>query len=151
MKIKEANLGLLCNFEVLDLLRSRGANQEDLATFGSVTASECKVYGYLAQTPAGTQTRDALQNFIEQIDKYKLTKGERLQATNLRPSSAVEVHLIVEDCEERMSADLVEQFLETVDRLPSPPEKPEEEVKERDEEDAPDDENDGADEEEMEE
>eukprot|EP00250_Pteridium_aquilinum_P000854 c11029_g1_i3 orf=215-535(+) len=96
MKVKEANAGLLCNFEVLDLLRSRGANQEDLASFGSISASECKVYDYLSQTPAGTQTRDALNQFIKQIDKYKLTKAECLQVTNLRPMSAVEIHLGVE-------------------------------------------------------
>ncbi|MCO5578997.1 hypothetical protein L7F22_032848 [Adiantum nelumboides] len=105
-----------------------------------------QVHDYLTQMPAGTQTRDALCNFIEQVEKFKLTKGERLQAINTRPSSAVEVHLIVEDCEERMTAELVDQFLATVDILPQPPEKPEEEAKEENEEDVADDENGGADE-----
>ncbi|KAH7445809.1 hypothetical protein KP509_01G025000 [Ceratopteris richardii] len=93
MKVKQANSKLLCNFEVIDLLRSRGANQEDLSSFGSVTPSESKVYEYLSRTPAGTQTRDTLQSFLQKLDKYKLTKAECLQAVNLRPLSAVEVHL----------------------------------------------------------
>lgn len=154
MKVKEANAGLLCNFEVIDLLQSRGANQEDIASFGSIMPSECKVYDYLSQTPAGTQTRDALHKFIKQIDKFKLTKAECLQVVNMRPSSAVEIHLIVEDCEERMAADTVDHFLETVDMLPQPPEKPEEEMPQEDEEataaDENDEENEGNDEEEME-
>lgn len=32
-----------------------------------------------------------------------LTPGEALQVINLRPSSLVEVHLLVENCEERLS------------------------------------------------
>ncbi|KAI5078470.1 hypothetical protein GOP47_0006141 [Adiantum capillus-veneris] len=112
-----------------------------------------QVYDYLAQTPAGTQSRDVLHNFIEKVEKYKLTKGERLQAMNVRPSSAVEVHLIVEDCEERMTVESVEQFLEEVKILPQPPEKPEEEVKEEDDgaEDENDDAEEGDEEEDMEE
>lgn len=155
MKVKEANAGLLSNFEVTDLLRLRGANQEDVASFGSITPSECKVYNYLSRTPAGTQTRDVLRKFIEQVDKYKLTKAERLQVINLRPSSAVEIHLIVEDCEERMAADAVDEFLGTVDALPQPPEKPEEDMQQEGEEATADDENgeenEGDDAEEMEE
>jgi len=40
---KDANSGLLSNFEVLELLRSRGATQDPLGSFGSATHSECKV------------------------------------------------------------------------------------------------------------
>lgn len=131
MKVKEANSGLLCNFEVLNLLRSRGASQEALASVGSVTSFECKVYDYLSQTAAGTQTRETLQKFFREVEQYALTKAERLQVANLRPSTAVEVHLIVEDCEERFSSEKVNQFVEIVGScLPPPPNRLEEEDKE---------------------
>jgi hypothetical protein len=86
----EANAGLLTNCEALQLLQSRGADKG----FG-VTAAECKVYDYLVKTPAGSQTREGLQEFFKGAEEYKLTKAEYLQASNLRPSTAVEVHLVV--------------------------------------------------------
>ncbi|CAM6013256.1 unnamed protein product [Sphagnum balticum] len=114
----EANAGLLSNCEALQLLQSRGADKG----FG-VTAAECKVYDYLVKTPAGSQTREGLQEFFKGAEEYKLTKAEYLQASNLRPSTAVEVHLIVEDCDERLSSALVDKFLGMIDEtLPPPPE-----------------------------
>ncbi|CAK9208476.1 unnamed protein product [Sphagnum troendelagicum] len=114
----EANAGLLTNCEALQLLQSRGADKG----FG-VTAAECKVYDYLVKTPAGSQTREGLQEFFKGAEEYKLTKAEYLQASNLRPSTAVEVHLIVEDCDERLSSALVDRFLGMIDEtLPPPPE-----------------------------
>jgi hypothetical protein len=54
-----------------------------------------QVYDYLVKTPAGSQTREGLQEFFKGAEEYKLTKAEYLQASNLRPSTAVEVHLVV--------------------------------------------------------
>jgi len=77
---------------------------------------------------ACSQTPESVQEFLLKVEKFSLTKAERLQVLNLRPSTAVEVHLIVEDCEERMSSSTVDELLETVrNTLPPPPEKPEEE------------------------
>lgn len=39
----EAHAGVLTNYEVLDLLRSRGATSDPLGSLGAVTSSECKV------------------------------------------------------------------------------------------------------------
>eukprot|EP00249_Psilotum_nudum_P010499 c22576_g1_i1 orf=803-1234(-) len=125
MKVKDANTGLLTNFEVLDLLRSHGADHDPLASAESVTPSECRVYDYIRKTPAGTQTRESVQHYFKEIDNYVLTKAERLQIVNLRPSTAVEVHLIVEDCEERMTDEAVEQFIETIASALPPPAEPE--------------------------
>ncbi|KAJ7525340.1 hypothetical protein O6H91_17G046400 [Diphasiastrum complanatum] len=127
MKILEANAGLLSNFEVLDLLRSRGADKGFLGAVGAVTPSECKVYDYLVQSPAGTQTREKVQDFLKEAEQYSLTKAERLQASNIRPISAVEVHLIVEDCDERLSSAMVDRFVGSVEeKLPPPPEQSDE-------------------------
>ena len=53
-----------------------------------------QVYDYLEKTPAGQQTRENVVAFFKATEKYKLTKAEQLQAANLRPASAVEVHLV---------------------------------------------------------
>lgn len=39
----DADAGLLTNFEVLDLLRRRGATSDPLGSLGAVSSSECKV------------------------------------------------------------------------------------------------------------
>lgn len=46
------------------------------------------------KTPAGQQTRENIVEFFKATEHYKLTKAECLQASNLRPGSAVEVHLV---------------------------------------------------------
>lgn len=53
-----------------------------------------QVYDYLEKTPAGQQTRKNVVAFFTATEQYKLTKAEQLQASNLRPASAVEVHLV---------------------------------------------------------
>jgi len=47
---------------------------------------------------------------------FGLTRAEVLQVINLAPCSAVEVHLIVDECEERLSEEQVTQLLEVVSR-----------------------------------
>ncbi|KAG0556969.1 hypothetical protein M758_11G088500 [Ceratodon purpureus] len=129
MKVKNANAGLLTNFETMDLFKSRGA---DKATGGMLSASEMKVYDYLEKTPAGQQTRENITRFFKATEQYKLTKAEQLQASNLRPASAVEVHLIVEDCDERLASDAVDQFLEKIEEILPPIPEPEEPAAEDD-------------------
>ncbi|KAL3697039.1 hypothetical protein R1sor_011115 [Riccia sorocarpa] len=115
MKVIESNAGLLSNFEVLELLRQQGAAKGPLG--GSVTPCEYKVYEYLVETPAGTQTKEVLQEFVKEVKSFKLMEAERLQSVNLRPSTAVEVHLIVEDCDERLSSEAVDALIQTVERV----------------------------------
>ncbi|GBG75170.1 hypothetical protein CBR_g19683 [Chara braunii] len=92
----ERNAGLLTNFEVLGLLRLRGADPgSDGAAIGTgATQSECQVFEYLAQSPAGTQNRQAVADFMREADVFGLSGLERLQTVNLRPSSAVEINLM---------------------------------------------------------
>lgn len=55
------------------------------------------------------------------LQPFKLTRAELLQVLNLAPCSEVEVHLIVEQCEERVDEQQMAQFLEIVSKhLPRP-------------------------------
>lgn len=52
---------------------------------------------------------------------FKLTRAELVQVLNLAPASEVEVHLIVEECEERLQEEQMAAFLQVVGRhLPRP-------------------------------
>ncbi|XP_018452514.1 uncharacterized protein LOC108823737 [Raphanus sativus] len=104
--IVKANAGTLTNFEVLDLLNSRGA---------SITTSEYKVYDYLMETPACVQTLEIITNFSDQCQGFKLAKAEILNIINIRPSftfvpsteppSTVELTPILEEHPERGKID----------------------------------------------
>ncbi|GAQ86120.1 DNA-directed RNA polymerase II subunit 4 [Klebsormidium nitens] len=125
MKVLDASAGLLTNFEVLEVLKERGTRTEadESGVPGPATPSEQKVHDYLVHSPAGTQTRKSIQTFTEAIKELELLKAEKLQMVNLRPSIPVEVHLVVEDCDERLTTDAVEALIATVDEtLPPAPE-----------------------------
>ncbi|KAF8089532.1 hypothetical protein N665_0503s0031 [Sinapis alba] len=103
--IVKANAGALTNFEVLDLLNSRGASKAATRVISpvprSVSTSEYKVYDYLMETAASTQTREIVTKFSGKCKDFKLAKAEILNIINLRPSSDVELMPIIEKPDER--------------------------------------------------
>ncbi|XP_057475372.1 uncharacterized protein LOC130763476 [Actinidia eriantha] len=113
MKILKADAGALTNFEVLDFLRSRGAAKDPTRVIVSVAPSEFKVFDCLEQSIACNQTRESVTEFTGKCKKYKLTDAEILNIINIRPSSAVEIDPIIEQCEKRLG-ESVEELVELV-------------------------------------
>ncbi len=79
---------------------------------------------YLEKTPCIHQTSAILNDFLRKCEdyknKFKLTKIEKLQILNLRPSSAVELQYIIEDSEERFTIEQMDELLEFIqDNLPN--------------------------------
>ncbi|KAL5702199.1 hypothetical protein ACHQM5_027444 [Ranunculus cassubicifolius] len=131
MKILEKSGGALTNFEVLEFLRSRGASTETTRVFAPIAPSEFQVYDYLVQTAACNQTIDSIDNFLKRCEKFDLAKAEKINIINIRPTSAVELDPIIEQCENRMGEEVVEELVEMiVEVLPPPPKKPGEEDEE---------------------
>lgn len=67
---------------------------------------------YLEQTPCNYQTPVIIKQLYEQLKPFQLKKNEILQILNLRPTTPVELQLIIEDLETRLtesqSNDLIE-------------------------------------------
>lgn len=136
MKIMKADAGMLTDFEVLDLLRGRGAKSDPIGCLGVVTSSECKVYDYLIHGAACSQTREGIENFkkryqefLEKNQKVKLTKVEILNIINLRPSGTAELYSIIPNLEacfdisDDGSSDVLDDFLSLIqEALPPRPE-----------------------------
>jgi DNA-directed RNA polymerase subunit F len=58
---------------------------------------------YLEQTPCIEQNQDIISQFYSKLKKFDLKKTEILQILNLRPTTPVELQLIIEDSETRLT------------------------------------------------
>ncbi|XP_004301576.1 PREDICTED: DNA-directed RNA polymerase III subunit rpc9-like [Fragaria vesca subsp. vesca] len=96
MKILKADVGALNNFEVLEFLKSKGASNIDIARLAKIKPSEYKVFDYLVNTPAGTHTRESVQEFKEKCRQSDIGNDKILNIINTRPASVVEIYALVE-------------------------------------------------------
>ncbi|KAJ4887717.1 core protein [Raphanus sativus] len=141
--IVKANAGALTNFEVLDLLNSRGASKDTTRANDKVSGSEYKVYDYLMETAASTQTRETVTKFFDKCKDFKLAKAEILNVINLRPTSDVELTPIIEKPDEReIDIDgilaLVQELLPPLPSLEAPKENEQEETEDGEQEETDD-------------
>merc|ERR1711913_99137 len=105
---------------------------------------------WMENSPSSVQTNEDIQNFCQALAEYcaqnkntegqtlSLSKHEVVQLINHRPASAVEIQLLLERSEERLSESQVYDILEIVTQhLPNhiQEEEDEEEEQEEDEED----------------
>ncbi|KAH9504194.1 hypothetical protein Btru_065272 [Bulinus truncatus] len=117
MEVKNDNYAMLSNFEVLGLLRDiqagRGQKkpnkyQTNLATITYETIKS------LENWPCAHHNSEGLTQVMKALTPFKLTPAEKLQLINLRPSTAVEIQLIVEESEERLTEAQIEELLDLI-------------------------------------
>ncbi|MCL4129494.1 UNVERIFIED_CONTAM: hypothetical protein GTU68_052823 [Idotea baltica] len=115
MEIVNPKSAILSNYEVYSLLqgiskhdkkKNKPGGQVHLANIAYDTVK------YLEGTPCNSQNPEMIQSFLTSLPKrgFKLTKAEKLQLINLRPTTPVEMQLIVEDSEERLSEEQIEEL-----------------------------------------
>ena len=114
---------LPCNAEVLQFLKE---NRSRLAGKSSKDKGQAKAatvvletLNYLEKTPAGKlcnklSTSSKISDFIIGLEKFKLTSSEQLQIINHCPQSQVEIQLLVEESEERLSEADVDEILDLI-------------------------------------
>ncbi|ESO05519.1 hypothetical protein HELRODRAFT_171157 [Helobdella robusta] len=124
MNVINSQSALLCNFEVFQLMKDiqngkngfqkPGGEAKNLSIIAKETVS------YLENTACKDQTAESIAELKKNLNQFKLTNAEKLQIVNLLPQSAVEVQLIVEECEERMSIEDIENLITVVNRFVAP-------------------------------
>lgn len=125
MEVVNDCVALLSNQEVLSLLndiqtgkgyRKPNSQQQNLATICYETAK------YLEKTPCQHQDAELVKDFTKRLEPYKLTKAEKLQLLNHLPTTAVEIQLLIEESEERLSEEQTDEILTIVaEYLPAEP------------------------------
>ncbi|KAK0411709.1 hypothetical protein QR680_005797 [Steinernema hermaphroditum] len=123
MEVVNPRQSTLTCFEVLQLLNevspagSKHRNQKSYSTLLYATKK------YLRTRPASVQTSEGIAKLIHALKPFKLTAAEILQMIDLRPTSSVELSLIVEETEARLTSEQEEKILEIVaEHLPEPEE-----------------------------
>ncbi|CAN9501188.1 unnamed protein product [Ophioblennius macclurei] len=129
MEVKKANAAMLSNYEVFKLLTDLKEQRKDIAknkhSIGQQNLSTImyETLKYLSEAPCSRQSPEIVKNFLTTMMPHKLTKAEKLQLLNHRPQTAVEIQLMVEESEERLSEEQIEELIQTVASvLPGDPE-----------------------------
>lgn len=130
--MKNDKSAMLSNYEVLNLLNDmhRGQSRQSKMQTNLATISY-EITQYLENSACAKQSPEIIANLMKALKPFKLTKAESIQLLNLRPKTAVEIQLIVEESEERLTEEQIYELLDIMkEHLPGGDE--EEEIEEED-------------------
>ncbi|KAG5337878.1 RPC9 polymerase, partial [Acromyrmex heyeri] len=104
---------LLSNYEVLDILQNTKCSykKQKMNQLATITYQTIK---YLEDTPCKKQNPEKIREFLRAMEPIKLTKAEKLTLLNLCPTTPLEIQLMVEESEERLSEEEVDTVLQIV-------------------------------------
>ncbi|XP_043273176.1 DNA-directed RNA polymerase III subunit RPC9 isoform X1 [Venturia canescens] len=113
MEVLKETAAHLSNYEVLEILKGLKSNktQKSRNQLATITYQTVRC---LEETPCKEQTPEKICSFLKAVETFNLTKSEKLMLLNLCPKTALEIQLIVEDGEDRLSEEEVESLLQVI-------------------------------------
>uniref|UniRef100_A0A914C280 DNA-directed RNA polymerase III subunit RPC9 n=1 Tax=Acrobeloides nanus TaxID=290746 RepID=A0A914C280_9BILA len=124
MEVVDPTNMLLTNQEVLTLLKEVKARPQPGKRSRNHATIVHETMKYLSTSPAAAQNRQHIEKLILSVEKFKLFPFEIMQLINLRPSTQVELQLLIEEAEERLTVDQVDELLKMIKNC-LPPQKKE--------------------------
>lgn len=119
MEVVNENVATLSNSEVYHLLENEKLIEHKNTNVATIAYETIK---HLEKTPCLYQDNKIVQDFMRALKPYDFTKAEKLQLLNLRPTSIVEMQLIIEELDERLKTE--EELQKLIDlieeKLPLP-------------------------------
>ena len=119
MEVINENVATLSNAEVFQLLEGEKLIEHKSTNVATIAYETIK---HLEKTPCRYQDTETIQEFLRALQRYDFTKAEKLQLLNLRPTSVVEMQLIIEELDERLKTEEeLEKLVELIEeKLPVP-------------------------------
>ncbi|XP_074636257.1 DNA-directed RNA polymerase III subunit RPC9-like [Acropora palmata] len=122
MEVIDEKAAMLSNYEVYQLLQeteiknkvgqTKIKKPKHLVNLSTICYEARK---HLEKTPCKSQGPEIIEDFLKAMASFNLTRAEKLQLLNLRPTTPVEIQLIIEDCEDRLKTDEeIEQLLNII-------------------------------------
>ncbi|PSN46686.1 DNA-directed RNA polymerase III subunit RPC9 [Blattella germanica] len=108
------NAAVLSNYEVLTLLQELRGQQKRSNTRSQLATITYETIKYLQDTPCSQQSPEIIRNFLKALEPFKLTKAEKVMLLNNPPTTPLEIQLMVEESEERLTDEQVEALLQIV-------------------------------------
>ena len=122
MEIINKNSALLSNFEVYKLLKetkeiqdlkyNKSINQQSIDKHLPTVIYES--LKYLEKTACINYSKEIIERFLKESEKFKLTKVEKLQLLNQRPITPVELQMLIENSEERFTIEQMDEVLDFI-------------------------------------
>ncbi|XP_077297230.1 RNA polymerase III subunit I isoform X2 [Arctopsyche grandis] len=81
---------------------------------GSLATVTYETLRYLQDTQCKNQSEEQITKVMEALKPFKLTKTEKLMIVNTPPRSPLEIQLIVQESEERLTEKEVEEIIAIV-------------------------------------
>jgi DNA-directed RNA polymerase subunit F len=114
MEILNESAALLSNHEVYSLISDTQPRQGKKKPSQNLSTITYTTMRYLERTPCVVQNKDVIETFVKAMQPFELKKAEILQLLNLRPTTHVEIQLIVEETEDRLTEEQVDNLLEII-------------------------------------
>ncbi|XP_026747678.1 DNA-directed RNA polymerase III subunit RPC9-like [Trichoplusia ni] len=118
METINVNAASLCNYEVMLILQKlKDTTQKKHKREGYLATVTYETLHYLQDTECKNQTPESIGKFMNAMKKFKLTKTEKLMMVNTPPRTELEIQLIVQESEERLSEDDVREIIDIINNL----------------------------------
>ncbi|XP_076653775.1 CGRP receptor component [Halictus rubicundus] len=114
MEVLKECSAYLSNYEVLDMLQNIKANKKQKMKQNQLATITYQTIRYLEETSCKRQSPEKIKDFLKAVESFKLTKCEKLTLLNMCPKKPVEIQLIVEDSEDRLSDEEIESLLQVI-------------------------------------